>query len=152
MPLSIAEFTKAIAPTSEKTTYRGNCHCGNVRFTISIGTLEKNQVVRCNCSSCVKHGYLLVYPKIEDVVFTHGSMDTMSEYRCATKSRPHKFCGNCGTPVMIQLEHGETNHLRENIAVNIRTLEDIDEVLDKLQFLEVDGKNYIGERYSLPPL
>ncbi|EFE29713.1 uncharacterized protein ARB_03054 [Trichophyton benhamiae CBS 112371] len=121
MPFTAEDFNRAMAPsTDERRTYKGNCHCGNIRFMINnIAPLEKGKAVRCNCSSCVKHGYLLVYPRIEDVVFTHGSMDSMSEYRCATMSRPHKFCGNCGTPVMIQLEHGDTPHLRENIAVNV---------------------------------
>ncbi|EZF74446.1 hypothetical protein H105_03787 [Trichophyton soudanense CBS 452.61] len=154
MPFTAEDFNKAMAPsTDERTTYKGNCHCGNIRFIINnIAPLEKGKAVCCNCSSCIKHGYLLIYPRIEDVVFTHGSMDSMSEYRCATMSRPHKFCGNCGTPVMIQLEHGDTPHLRENIAVNIRTLEDVDEVLDKIQFLEFDGKHEIGEEYTLPPV
>ncbi|KAK2882652.1 hypothetical protein FQN49_000126 [Arthroderma sp. PD_2] len=138
--------------SAEKKTYKGNCHCGNVRFTIAVGDIEKKKPVRCNCSSCVKNGYLLVYPKIQDVVFTHGSMATMSEYRTSSKSRPHKFCGNCGTPVMIELEHGNTDHLREYIAVNIRTLEDIDEVINKLEFNDVDGKNIIQPKYSLPPI
>ncbi|KAF3483128.1 uncharacterized protein GIQ15_02452 [Arthroderma uncinatum] len=138
-----AIFSMADSP-AEKKTYKGNCHCGNVRFTVSMPALETLKPVRCSCSVCVKNGYLLVYPKIEDVVFTHGSMATMSEYRTASKSRPHKFCGICGTSVMIELKDGNTNHLRENVAVNIRTLEDVDEVLDKLEFTEIDGNSFGG--------
>ena len=36
--------------------YKGSCHCGQIAFEVE-GTLE--QAMECNCSHCIRKGYLL---------------------------------------------------------------------------------------------
>ncbi len=36
-------------------SYRGSCHCGAIRFSVS-GSID--ELVECNCSICAKTGYL----------------------------------------------------------------------------------------------
>lgn len=114
---------------AENRTYNGNCHCGKFRFTISIPPLGSEPVMRCDCSSCMKNGYHLVYPKASDVVFTHGSRGELTEYRTGSKTRPHLFCSTCGSSVMIDLTTGDAPHMRDRMAVNVRAAHTVPIVL-----------------------
>jgi len=89
--------------------------------------LEESEVCRCNCSICTKSGYILVYPKREDVAFTAGEA-TLSEYRFGKKNKPHKFCPNCGTSMFIDFKdaldewnagRGAEEKQRQFIALNV---------------------------------
>ena len=40
--------------------YRGNCHCGAFVFEIEVPEIKS--ATACNCSICVKKGYLWVKP------------------------------------------------------------------------------------------
>lgn len=102
----------------EKKLYKGNCHCGKVRFTVSHVPLDITDVVRCNCSICTKNGYLNIYPEVEDVTFTHG-YESMSEYFSGGKSFVNKFCGNCGTPIMIDLS--TSSYFPGKYAITVRS-------------------------------
>jgi hypothetical protein len=90
--------------SEEKKTYAGRCHCGEIKFTVSIPPLETGatSVMQCNCSICTKKGYLLVYPPAHDVTFQTGE-DKLGLYTFGRKIRPHKFCPTCGTSIMIDL-------------------------------------------------
>jgi len=114
--------------SSTKHTYKANCHCGQVKLTFTIPKpLEESEVCRCNCSICTKSGYILVYPKREDVAFTAGEA-TLSEYRFGKKNKPHKFCPNCGTSMFIDFKdaldewnagRGAEEKQRQFIALNV---------------------------------
>ena len=55
------------------TTHKANCHCGAVRFTVTLKyPFPKYKINKCNCSICTKNGYLLVYPLRRDVVWIKG--------------------------------------------------------------------------------
>ena len=106
-----------MATTTE--TYRGNCHCGQVRFSFVYAPLESTQIMWCNCSICTKNGYLLVYPKATDVQFTSGQ-DAMREYRFGNRMKPRKFCGNCSTSILIDFAQSSFEKEREYLAINVR--------------------------------
>jgi hypothetical protein len=36
----------------EMETYRGNCHCGNFKFSVKVPELKKVRI--CNCSICTR--------------------------------------------------------------------------------------------------
>lgn len=57
----------------QSSTHDGNCHCGAVRFTVTLTPplLEQN-VSSCDCSICTRNGYLLVYPLDKDVTWHQG--------------------------------------------------------------------------------
>jgi hypothetical protein len=44
------------------TTYSGGCHCGKVRYQV---TLDLGKVISCNCSMCGKKGSLLSFAPAE---------------------------------------------------------------------------------------
>lgn len=49
------------APKPTK-TYDASCHCGNVKFSLTLSPpLEEGyKVLNCNCSICRRSGYLLI--------------------------------------------------------------------------------------------
>jgi hypothetical protein len=56
-----------------ETTHKANCHCGAVRYTVTLPQpFPEYKINQCNCSICEKNGYLLVYPIRRDLVFTQG--------------------------------------------------------------------------------
>ncbi|KAF2136674.1 uncharacterized protein K452DRAFT_237096 [Aplosporella prunicola CBS 121167] len=130
-------------------TYRGNCHCGQVKFTAALRDIRTYPIIRCNCSICTKNGYLLVYPKRENVKFISGE-DSLSDYLFATKTKPHRFCRNCGTSILIDFEKADVEALRSIFAVNLRTFVDIEDVMNELQFRDVDGKSKCNPPYQVP--
>ncbi|KAF2432573.1 hypothetical protein EJ08DRAFT_732320 [Tothia fuscella] len=132
-----------------KSTYSAQCHCGDIRFTVAIPSLEdgSTKVNRCNCSICTKKGYWLVYPLRTDVRFTHGG-DKMKSYFFGSKVKPHKFCGECGTSILIDFGHCEEGWLNKKLAVSIRTFDNIEDIMDDLQYQSFDGKHKIGEPFK----
>ncbi|KAK7715964.1 hypothetical protein SLS57_006715 [Botryosphaeria dothidea] len=131
------------------TTYPANCHCGRVHFTATLPDITTKPVVRCNCSICTKNGYLLVYPKVADVSFISGE-DRLGEYLFGNKKKPHKFCMLCGTSILIDFSYSDWDAEREVTAVNIRTFQNIEEIMPNLTFRDVDGKNKLQPPYSPP--
>lgn len=73
-------------------------------------------VIRCNCSICHKNGYVNIYPKRYDVVFTKG-YETLKSYEFATESRDHKFCPNCGSSLLIDFRGLLGNTMAINVSV-----------------------------------
>ena len=69
----IQDSASHTASDIKPTTPKANCHCGAVRFTVTLKyPFPKYEINKCNCSICTKNGYLLVYPPRKDVVWTQG--------------------------------------------------------------------------------
>jgi hypothetical protein len=105
------------ATESELLPYPANCHCGAVRYTIFIPSLEEHLVNMCNCSICTHNGYLLVYPQRPEVIF-HSGYDHLRSYFFGSKTRTHKFCPTCGSSILI-----DPNRInepgRDILAINV---------------------------------
>ncbi|GLA18126.1 hypothetical protein AnigIFM62618_005281 [Aspergillus niger] len=124
-------------PTSEQSMHQGSCHCGAVRFRISLSPpLSEYPVVNCNCSICSKNGYLLVYPSLKDFTLESGD-ETTRTHQFGRRQAKHEFCGTCGSSCFIRLVAEDAPPI---IAVNVRLLENCD--LDKLNYKKVDGKSF----------
>ena len=104
--------------TFEERTYNGNCHCGLVKLKLKYRPLEKTRPCRCNCSICTKNGYLLIYPKREDVEFISGE-DKMTAYKFGLRNKPHRFCATCGTSILIDFQNSDVESQRKHLAVNV---------------------------------
>ena len=102
------------ATESELVSYPANCHCGAVRYTVPIPSLEEHLVNMCNCSICTHNGYLLVYPPHQKVIF-HSGYDHLRLYFFGTKTRAHKFCPTCGSSILIDF----SGTGRDDIAINV---------------------------------
>ncbi|KAK5109978.1 hypothetical protein LTR62_006345 [Meristemomyces frigidus] len=134
--------------------YQGNCHCGLIKYTLTLpealapeGT---GQIIRCNCSICVKNGYYLVYPQISDVHFTPGSFEKMSSYLMGKKTKPHRFCPECSSSVLIDFSEAEDLPKEWNslYAMNAALFKDID--LERASIKTTDGKNKLEPAYEEP--
>ena len=105
----MADGIPASTPTL---SYDASCHCGTVKYRINLPDLSSHQVNCCNCSVCTKNGYLLVYPKPSEVEW-HQGYDTLKAYKFGHKKLTHKFCGNCGSSILIDF------HDAEKLGVNV---------------------------------
>ncbi|MGH7963823.1 MAG: GFA family protein, partial [Candidatus Binatia bacterium] len=73
-------------------TYQGGCHCGRVRFEV---TSDLARVVDCNCSICIKKGFLhLIVEPGQFRLLTPA--EAMTLYQFNTKTAKHYFCPVCG--------------------------------------------------------
>ncbi|MDY6936372.1 MAG: GFA family protein [Cyanobacteriota bacterium] len=70
----------------------GGCHCGAVRFRISI---DKYEAVECNCSICTKKGFLHLIVPPERFTLLRGEQ-ALTTYTFNTKTAKHTFCSTCG--------------------------------------------------------
>jgi hypothetical protein len=52
------------------TTYAGGCHCGKVRYDVTLDLGKP--VIACNCSMCGKKGTLLTFVPASDYKLHKG--------------------------------------------------------------------------------
>lgn len=74
-PLDPSIIFGGVEETSEeeRTTHAGSCHCGAVKFNVTLKwPFPKYPVNRCSCSICSTTGYLLVYPCRRDIEWLQG--------------------------------------------------------------------------------
>ena len=74
-------------------TFRGQCHCGAVRFEFEAE--PPVDVTDCNCSLCAMTGYEHVFVEDADLRFLSGR-EHLQSYRFGTKTAEHLFCRTCG--------------------------------------------------------
>jgi hypothetical protein len=78
---------------SEWVRHRGGCHCGAVRFEVDAPA--RIEALDCNCSICVKTGYLhLIVPGDRFRLLQGDAVQV--EYTWGTGVARHYFCGVCG--------------------------------------------------------
>ena len=121
---------RKLAKSSETLTCLGGCHCGSVRFQVSIDRLTTED---CNCSICRKKGFLhLIVPKANFQLLQ--GQDCLTTYAFNTKIAQHTFCSVCG----IHAFYTPRSHL-DMIDVNLRCLDrDITDKFDRA----FDGQNW----------
>lgn len=64
-------------------------------------------------------GYLLLYPKRSDVEFLDSSEFKLKKYFFGQKRKPHLFCGECSSNVMIDFAASENEEEKLLLAVNV---------------------------------
>jgi hypothetical protein len=111
--------------------YRGGCHCGAVVFELEG---ELSEVIECNCSICVRKGYLhwIVQPQNFRLL---AGVQALATYTFNTGVARHLFCTRCGVaPYYVPRSDPD------KIDVNVRCLEGID--LSRLTIRPFDGRNW----------
>lgn len=60
-------------------TYKASCHCGAFVYDVTTVSLDDagTEVVRCNCSICMRNGYLLIYVPDGQIVFEKGGIEDL---------------------------------------------------------------------------
>lgn len=104
--------------SSEPVTLNGSCHCGSVRFRVTL-TQGFASARRCTCSICRMRGAIAVTSTPLDFKIHEGE-DMLAVYRFNTKTAEHHFCGNCG----IYTHHNRRSDPNE-IGVNVACLEGV---------------------------
>ncbi|MBX3260372.1 MAG: GFA family protein [Labilithrix sp.] len=105
---------------SESTTYEGGCHCGAVRFEVTMEAPSK--AFDCNCSICSTAGWLLAFAPEEAFALIQGE-GALRDYQFGKKSTHHLFCGTCGTR---SFSRGAGPDGKVMVAVNLRCLRGLD--------------------------
>ncbi|KAI5457321.1 Mss4-like protein [Mariannaea sp. PMI_226] len=117
-------------------TYEAGCHCGFISLSVTLSPpLPEYKVLNCNCSICIRGGYLLVYPPYEDVIWHYGSDTRVSRYAFNTKTRDHMFCPKCGASIGIDFREQDP----KRYGISVRQFNDVD--LDAFQYKKFDGVN-----------
>jgi len=117
---------------ADPTSYTGGCHCGAVRFRV---TMPLEGVLSCNCSICSKTGALLAIAPAEQFELTSGE-DALADYQFGKKRIHHLFCKRCG---IRSFARGPMPDGTSAVAVNVRCLDDVD--AGALPVRQFDGKS-----------
>jgi hypothetical protein len=116
---------------SLQTEYKGGCHCGAVRFRVQV---DRHEAVDCNCSICLKKGFLHLIVPAENFTLVQG-LDSLITYTFNTGIAKHTFCRICGIhPFYRPRSHPEA------WDVNLRCLDG--NVLDHFLVTPFDGANW----------
>ena len=113
--------------SSEPVTLNGACHCGAVKFTVTL-TEGFASARRCTCSICRMRGAVAVTSTPDAFRITQGE-DKLATYRFNTKTAEHHFCTVCG----IYTHHKRRSN-PDQLGVNVACLEGV----SPFDFREVD--------------
>lgn len=125
-----ASTAEAMAET-ESLTYKGGCHCGAVKFEVTM--VPPAKAFACNCSICSRAGWLLAFVNGSAFQLLSGE-DALSDYQFHHRRIHHFFCRNCG---VRSFSRGTDKEGNPSIAVNLRCLQGFDET--KLPVHNFDG-------------
>lgn len=113
-------------------TFEGGCHCGAVRFQVIV---DKYKVDECNCSICLKKGFLHLIVPSERFTLLQGA-EALTTYTFNTGVAKHTFCRICG----IHSFYTPRSH-PDGFSVNLRCL-DGDNILSRFEIVPFDGANW----------
>ncbi|MEQ9811604.1 MAG: GFA family protein [Azospirillaceae bacterium] len=103
---------------AEARTYRGGCHCGAVRFEV---TMPIETVFACNCSYCQMRNHRLAFTQRENFTLLEGA-DATIEYLFNRKIVHHRFCRICG---IESYAYGTVPEVGEMVAINTLCLDGV---------------------------
>jgi len=109
--------------------YKGQCHCGNVQFTV---TSTPAQLVDCNCSLCHRLGALWAHVSIDSVTIIRPN-DATTSYEQGDKTLSVQTCKHCGCTTHYETLQDDG----EVMAVNFRMCDP--EVLSEFRIRKFDG-------------
>jgi hypothetical protein len=125
---------------SEPVRYEGGCHCGAVRFRI---TVREHRATPCNCSICAKKGMINRIVSATDFELLAGE-DALVSYRFNTRTAEHRFCRTCGIhPFSRPRSHPG------DYDVNLRCLDG--DALARFELDPFDGQNWEASIAGLDP-
>lgn len=111
--------------------YTGSCHCGAVKFEIDAPA--EIEVEECNCSICVKSGFLHLILPLSRFKLVCGE-ENLETYTFNTGVAKHTFCRVCGIkPFYIPRSNPD------GIDVNMRCLDSLPESVKIVKF---DGQEW----------
>lgn len=118
---------------TEAKTHAGGCHCGKVRYEVTLDLAEP--AITCNCSMCGRSGTILRFVPADSFKLLSGA-DVLTDYRFNHKVINHLFCSVCG---IKSFAAGIDPAGAEMRAINVRCLDDVD--LSRVPTHPYDGKS-----------
>jgi hypothetical protein len=120
-----------VAASGEVLVCEGGCHCGWVRFRVSV---RERGVSECNCSMCHKKAALHLIVPDADFSLLSGS-ERLTTYTFNTHLAKHWFCSRCGIH-----SFGRPRSQPDKITVNLRCLDE--DLLPLFSVSSFDGQNW----------
>jgi hypothetical protein len=120
--------------SSDPLTLNGACHCGAVRFTVTL-TEGFASARRCTCSICRMRGAVAVTSTPEAFRITQGE-DRLATYRFNTRVAEHHFCSLCG----IYTHHKRRSNPNQ-LGVNVACLQGVSP-FDFAEVIVFDGTRH----------
>jgi hypothetical protein len=134
----VIELTVGTSPMQK--IMEGGCHCGRVRFRV---TSNLDGVTECNCSICVKKGFLHLIISPQQFELLSGK-DDLTTYEFNTGTAKHTFCKCCGIhPFYVPRSDPD------KIDINVRCLDGIDVAAISPKLF--DGRNWEAAMHSHLP-
>ncbi|KAI0025113.1 glutathione-dependent formaldehyde-activating enzyme [Xylariomycetidae sp. FL0641] len=135
----MSSTTQEAQAPKEKATYEAGCHCGYIKFAVTLSPpLSSHTVLNCNCSACVRFGYLLVYPHEPEVQWHNDSRSRVAGYRFNSKEKEQMFCPKCGASLGIDFQEAWQPH---TYGISVRTIYGVN--LDELTYKKFDGDQVV---------
>jgi len=113
-------------------TYTGGCHCGAVRYRV---TMDLAGAITCNCSMCSKTGAVITFVPADQFVLLSGE-DVLADYQFNKKIIHHHFCTRCGIRSFARGIGRDGGEIR---AINVRCLDGVD--VDSVPITKYDGRS-----------
>ena len=120
--------------SSEPLSLDGACHCGAVRFTVTL-TEGFASARRCTCSICRMRGAVAVTSTPDAFRITQGE-DKLATYRFNTKTAEHHFCRVCGI-----YTHHKRRSAPGQLGINVACLDGVSP-FDFAQVIVYDGSRH----------
>ncbi|MFN0218124.1 MAG: GFA family protein [Hyphomicrobium sp.] len=117
---------------SQPKSYDGGCHCGAVRFAV---TMSLDDLITCNCSICQKRGSILGFVPAPAFELASGG-ESLTDYQFNRRAIHHAFCKTCG---VASFARGEMPDGTAMVGVNVRCLDGVDAW--SLSAKQFDGKS-----------
>lgn len=112
--------------------HTGSCHCGAVIIEVEAAT--EIDVYECNCSMCVRTGFLHLIVSKDSFQLLQGK-DDLTTYTFNTGVAQHYFCRHCGCkPYYIPRSNPD------GFSINLRCLDK--SKFSKINLIPFDGKNW----------
>ncbi len=121
---------------AEERTYEGGCHCGAVRYRV---TMALDQAITCNCSICSKTGAVLAFAPASQFTLVQGE-DALADYQWGRKKIHHLFCNRCGVRSFARSVRPDGGPM---VAINVRCLDGVE--VDKVPTRPFDGRSRPAE-------
>ena len=115
-------------------THKGGCHCGAVRYQVEIDA--DAEALSCNCSMCGRSGTLLQFVPEASFKLEQGEAQ-LTDYLFNKHAIHHTFCKTCGIKPFAR---GTGPH-GPMVAINVRTLDDVDPFAAAGKAQQFDGKS-----------
>jgi hypothetical protein len=112
------------------TTSKVSCHCGNIQLEV---TAQLDEVTECNCSICVRSGFLHWYVAPEQVKL-RGPSRMLSTYFWRSATGGQHFCPTCGIAVLRT-----STQYPPPVSINARCVEGFE--IGSLAVRKFDGKH-----------